>query len=91
MNVELSGVITTIFPTEKYGALTKRVFWLRQINVQYPCNWSLEFWHDDVDVLNKYKSGDAVTCQVEVRGNYWSKNGRDGIINVLKCFGINKF
>lgn len=91
MKTQLSGVITSIFPVEKYGNFEKRVFWIKQINVQHPCYYSLELWHDDQDLIDKCKVGDAVVCDVEIRGNYYNKNGRSGVINILKCTDISKY
>lgn len=90
MTGQLSGVIANIFPEETFGNFTKRVFWLKQINVQYPMHYALELWYDDIEALKKFKVGEGVICEVEVRGNKWSKNGREGVMNILKCTGISK-
>ncbi len=86
----ITGAIHTIFPHEKYGPFTKRVFWVKEINVKHPNIWALEFWHDDIEILDKFKYADEVTCEVTIRGKMYSKNGRDGIINTLHCTGIKK-
>ncbi len=86
MTTILEGAIHTIFPVE----YKKRVFWLKQINVQYPNMWQLELEHDDISLLDKFKEADVVQCEVEIRGRHWDKNGRQGVMNILKCNDIKK-
>lgn len=85
------GALHTIFPHEKYGDFRKRVFWVKEINAKNPNIWQLEMWHDDIDELDKFKNySGEVSCEVSILGKMWSKNGRDNIINVLRCTGIKK-
>lgn len=90
MNTTITGTIHTIFPTEQYRDFHKRVFWIKETNVKYPNIWALEMWHDDGAELGKFSYADEVSCEVSIKGKMWSKNGKDGVINILHCTGIKK-
>jgi hypothetical protein len=98
MKGKLSGVIINIFPPERYGYLEKQVFWLKEVNNDpskgLPSQWELELTHDDIEEIRRFKVGDAVVCEVEVKGIYWSSkngSGKSGVKNVIKCSGITKY
>ena len=86
----LKGIITDIFPAEVYGNFEKRAFWVQQTEEKYPEHWELELQQGDCPMLDKFKVGDRVECFVQIRGRKWSKNGKDGIRNTLKCTEINR-
>lgn len=79
------GTITDLFPVEQMGNFTKRRFWVR---VDDKNVFQLEAWGRDADLPNRYRDGQPVTFHVEIRGTKWSKNGREGVINSLRCIGI---
>lgn len=82
----ISGVIYKIFPEEKRGDFRKRVFWIQQLNVKYPEMWQLEMHHDNTLILDRFKEGFIVECDVTVRGKLWQKqNGEDCVIMTLRC------
>jgi hypothetical protein len=41
-------------------------------------------------MIEEYKVGDFVTCYIDIKGKYWEKEGREGVINTLKCWNIEK-
>lgn len=93
MTTTLSGAIHTIFPEEKYGQFIQRVIWLKQINVKYPLIWEIQFWHDDGSaMLNKFKNGDVVSVDIEVRGKMWTprNSNQEKVINILRGVNIKK-
>jgi len=90
MNTTITGKILDIFPAELYGNFEKRVCWVEETEGEYPNTYSLEFWQGDCNKLDSYKPGDAVSCKVDIRGRKWTKNGKEGVINTLKCWSISK-
>jgi hypothetical protein len=92
MAMQLSGVIHTIFPKEQYGNyFEKVVFWLKSVGTRVQEYYALEMWHDDAELfIKKYKVGDAVNCDCVLHGKYWSKGGREGVINSIQVVGISK-
>jgi Domain of unknown function (DUF3127) len=91
MKTILNGVITEIYPSEIYGSFEKRVFHLQQSDVEkYPQTWALECQQGDCNMLDKFKTGQVVSCHIEIRGKAWAKNGRAGVINTLKCTKIDR-
>jgi len=89
-NIELKGKITSIFPVEKYGNFEKRVVWIKETEGQYPSTWAIEFQQGKVNEPDSFRDGDLVSCKIEIAGKHWEKNGKEGVINTLKCYGISR-
>lgn len=90
MNAILTGTITDIFPAETYGQLQKRVFWLKEQADKYPNHWAIELQNSNMSLIDNFKINDRVTCNINITGRYWEKNGKSGCINTLKCWKIVK-
>ena len=41
-------------------------------------------------MIDSYDLGDYVTIYIDLKGKYWSKDGKEGITNTLKCWNIEK-
>lgn len=92
MKCTLSGIITDLFAPEIRGNFEKRVFRLKQTDRErYPQHWELEATQGDVNLLDGFKTGDEVTCDVTVMGRAWTKDGRTMIFNTLRCTDIAYF
>ena len=89
-NIELKGQIVQIFPVESYGNFQKRIVWVKETEGQYPSTWAIEFQQGKVNEPDSYRDGDVVSCKIEIAGKHWEKNGKEGVINTLKCYGITK-
>lgn len=93
MNIVLTGVIESIFNDEWFKEFRKRTFWVKEMKDEKSSNtWEFEMQHDDCDALNKFKTGDVVACQIEVRGKKLRKKNanEEFVITTLKCNGIKK-
>lgn len=88
--VVLSGVIDTIFATERYGNFEKRVFWVLETGPKYPQVWQLEMWHEDTLTLDMFKPGHDVIADVEVKGKKVSKGDKEMVINILRCTKLTR-
>lgn len=88
--IKLSGKILRVFDTETFGNFEKRVFWLEDVDEKYPNTWHLELWQGDTNMIDHYNVGDYITAYVDIRGKYWNKNGKEGVMNSLKCWNIEK-
>jgi len=88
--IKLSGTIKRIFPTETFNNFEKRFFWLENLEDKYPNTWHLELWKHDTEMINHYNEGDYVTVYIDIKGKYWNKNGKEGVMNTLKCWNIEK-
>jgi len=87
-NITLTGRIKRIFPAEVFGNFEKRVMWLEETEGQYPNTYNLEFQQGACNTLDNFAPGQTVKCQVDVRGRHWDKNGKEGVMNTLKCWKI---
>ena len=88
--IKVSGKIKEIFPTETFGTFEKRVVWLEEVADKYANTYSLEIWGTDCPMVDSYKVGDYVTAFVDLKGKYYEKNGKEGVINSLKCWNFEK-
>lgn len=88
--IKLSGKIKKIQETESWNNFEKRCFWLEDIADKYPNTWLLELWKTDTAMIDEYKVGDFITCYIDIKGKFWEKEGREGVINTLKCWNIEK-
>lgn len=87
----IEGTISVINKTESFGYFNKRTFCVKESDREkYPSEWQLELQHDDTEILNEFKVGDIVKCEVDIIGRRWEKNGRGGIINTLKAWKVTK-
>lgn len=91
-HADLVGIIARIFPP--VTVYKKRVFWLQEVDPanKYPSVWALELLHDDVETLDDYKEGDAVSCSVIMKGKMLTRRGTNEqyVINNLQCIDIKR-
>lgn len=92
MNIIIIGYITDIFPSEIIGSsFEKRVFWLMEPGSdKYKNHYQLECHQGDCNLLDKFRAGELVECQTDLRGKKFTKNGRDFIFNTLKVWKITR-
>ena len=92
MTIELTGIVTDIFPIETYSGFKKRRFWIRQpTSEKYPQHWGLEVRTNQLNLLDSIKVDDEVMCTVNLLGKV-AKN-REGVkivINTLQCWKLKK-
>ena len=88
--IYLKGVIKRILPTIQVSdKFKKRELWLQETG-EHPQTFCLEFHQDACKVLENYEEGESVQCFINLRGRYWSKNGKDGVLNTIQCWKIVK-
>jgi hypothetical protein len=69
MSLEIKGKIKVINPTETFGSgFTKREFVITTAE-QYPQDVKFEVVKDKCNTLDKYKVGQEITVQFNIRGN----------------------
>ena len=87
---KLSGVIKKVFNTESFSNFEKRIFWIEEIQEKYKNTFQLELWKKDVAMIDSYKVGDYVTVYVDLKGKHWQNAEKEGVMNSLKCWNIEK-
>ena len=88
--IKLQGKIKKVFDSETFNSFEKRVFWLDDVSETYPNIWQLELWNKDCVMIDSYKVGDFVTVYIDIKGKYWARDGKEGVMNTLKCWNIEK-
>lgn len=90
LTVRLTGKLKKIFPLENKAGFEKRIIWLEETKKDFANTWQIEFWQADALMLGHYKEGDIVTCVIDIRGRTWDRDGKNGVMNTLKCWNIEK-
>lgn len=80
----IKRIAATVNVTDKFR---KRELWLEETG-DHAQTFNLEFHQDACNALDNYSSGDTVECQINLRGRYWSKGGKEGVMNTLQCWKI---
>ena len=88
--IKIAGKIRKKFDTQTFGGFEKRVFWLEEVSEKYPNTYCLELWKDDCKMLDSYQENDYVTCSIDIKGKYWRKDDKEGVMNTLKCWNFEK-
>jgi hypothetical protein len=88
--IKLSGKIKKVFSTETFSNFEKRTFWLEEVSDKYPNTFQLELWKQDCTMIDNYELGDFITVYVDIKGKYWNKNDKEGVMNTIKCWNIEK-
>lgn len=89
--MEITGILKAVNPTEKVSdRFQKREFVVTlDGNTPYPQHCQFQMTQDKCSVLDKYKIGQEVLIQFNLRGREWS--GPQGIryFNTLECWRID--
>lgn len=85
---KLLGVLKKINAEQQFGNFTKRTFILAQTRDEYPQTWEVTLTQKNTALINNFKQGDVITCHCELDGKEWTKDGRSGVINTVRCWKI---
>lgn len=86
--ISLKGTIKRILPTMQVSdKFKKRELWLQEAG-EYPQTLCLEFHQDNTSTLDNFSDGQSVECFINIRGRYWQKGDKDGVMNTLQCWKI---
>ncbi|QDP52189.1 MAG: hypothetical protein Unbinned2902contig1001_31 [Prokaryotic dsDNA virus sp.] len=90
-SIQISGVIEEIFDTHEYSEkFKKREFVLKHApDPQWPELLKVEFINQKTDLLDQYKIGDNVTCDINLKGRKWENDNGSGYVNSLQCWRIS--
>ena len=89
--IKLSGKINRIFDSQTFETFEKRIFWMEDnFNENYPNIFALELWNKDCKMIDNYSVGDYITAYIDVKGKHWQRDGKEGVMNTLKCWNIEK-
>lgn len=89
--IKITGKIKKKFDTNTFNNnFEKRLLWLEEVSEKYPNTWQLELWKQDCSMLDSYNEGDYVTCYIDIKGKFWSRDGKEGVMNSIKCWNIEK-
>lgn len=91
--MELKGKIYKIRTEQQVtDSFKKREFVLNtDLETDYPQFIQLEFVQDKCEILDKYKVGDIITVQINIRGRNWQpQEGEEKTFNTLQAWRIEK-
>ena len=87
---EVSGEIIEIYDVQVISdTFKKREFILKHApNPEYPDFLKLEVVQNKTDLLDKYKVGDSVEVDINLKGKKWEKGEKSGYFNSLQAWRI---
>jgi len=88
--MQITGTIVRLFQaqqiTEKFKS---RKVWVRENVDQYPNTFEVEFTNDNCAKLDAFTESQQVTIDINIRGRYWQKNEREGVMTSLNGWKIS--
>jgi hypothetical protein len=86
----VSGEIIEIYDVQVISdTFKKREFILKHApNPEYPDFLKLEVVQNKTDLLDKYKVGDSVEVDINLKGKKWEKGEKSGYFNSLQAWRI---
>jgi len=86
----VSGEIIEIYDVQVISdSFKKREFILKHApNPEYPDFLKLEVVQNKTDLLDKYKVGDSVEVDINLKGKKWEKGEKSGYFNSLQAWRI---
>ena len=69
--MEVTGKVKVVNPEQQVSASFKKRELVVTTEEQYPQHIMIEFTQDKCDLLNSYKSGEAVKVSINLRGREW--------------------
>jgi len=88
----VSGVIIEIYDEQIISdTFKKREFILKHApNPEYPDFLKLEVVQNKTDLLDKYKVGQEVVVDINLKGKKWEKGEKSGYFNSLQAWRIQR-
>jgi translation initiation factor IF-3 len=88
--MEISGRIKKIFETKEISASFRKRELVVTTEEQYPQQIMVEFTQDKVSELDKFKEGDKVQVNINIRGREWtSPQGEVKYFNTIQGWRIS--
>ncbi|MCT4623050.1 MAG: DUF3127 domain-containing protein [Schleiferiaceae bacterium] len=88
--MEISGRIKKIFETKEISASFRKRELVITTEEQYPQHIIMEFTQDKVSELDKFKEGDKVQVNINIRGREWtSPQGEVKYFNSIQGWRIS--
>lgn len=88
---ELKGTITKISDIQTFASGFQKAELVLTTDEQYPQPINIEFLQDKIDLLDKFKVGDAVTIGINIRGREWtSPTGEVKYFNSITGWKVTK-
>ena len=87
---QLNGTIIEIYDEKQISdKFKKREFVLEHApNPEYPDFLKIEVVQNKTDLLDKYKVGDEVTVDINLKGKKWQKGKESGYFNSIQAWRI---
>ena len=88
--MEIKGTIIYVGELQTFGSFQKREFWIKEDKEKYPQTFKVECVQDKVTLLDSVGNNENVTAHVNLRGRHYDKNGKEGVINSIQCWKLDK-
>ena len=87
--MQVSGTLKAISPQQQFGdKFVKRAFVI-ETDEKYPQTIQLELHNSAVDLIDDYRIGQGVECEINLRGRAWENpQGETKYFNTIVCWKI---
>lgn len=87
--MQITGTIVRLFQAQQISEKFKsQKVWVREEGKTYPNTFEVEFTNDNCAKLDAFVEGQEVVIDINLRGRYWQKDTREGVVTSLNGWKI---
>lgn len=87
--MQITGTIVRLFQAQQISEKFKsQKVWVKETTGDYPNTFEVEFTNNNCAKLDAFAEGQEVLIDFNLRGRYWQKDTREGVVTSLNGWKI---
>lgn len=87
--MQITGTIVRLFQAQQISEKFKsQKVWVKETTGDYPNTFEVEFTNNNCAKLDAFAEGQEVVIDINLRGRYWQKDTREGVVTSLNGWKI---
>lgn len=87
--MQITGTIVRLFQAQQISEKFKsQKVWIKEVTGDYPNTFEVEFTNNNCAKLDAFAEGQEVLIDINLRGRYWQKDTREGVVTSLNGWKI---
>ncbi len=87
--MQITGTIVRLFQAQQISEKFKsQKVWIKETTGDYPNTFEVEFTNNNCAKLDAFAEGQEVLIDINLRGRYWQKDTREGVVTSLNGWKI---
>lgn len=87
--MQITGTIVRLFQAQQISEKFKsQKVWIKETTGDYPNTFEVEFTNNNCAKLDVFAEGQEVVIDINLRGRYWQKDTREGVVTSLNGWKI---